>query len=127
MFCSSCGKKISESDTFCTECGHSNVSEIREEKTSTLSDDKWWYRLAKVIYVLLYLPLLPLILLVWSENVPRYNAYFNKYYGSYGEAFWYSLLTLVVYIVVVRLIKIIFLYIAFAQKPRWKKEFKKFF
>ena len=127
MFCENCGNKLKEGHKFCTKCGHSNVSEAKEEKSPTLSDDKWWYRLAKVIYVLLYLPLLVVVPLVWSENVPRYNSYFEEYYGSYGEAFWYSVLTLVIYVVVVRLIKITFLYISFAKKPIWKKEFKKFF
>jgi len=127
MFCENCGNKLKEGHKFCTKCGHSNVQEIKEKKAPVLSDEKWWHRLSKVLYVLLYLPLLILVPLVWSENTPRYSSYFNEYYGSYGEAFWYSALTLAIYIVVVRLVKITFLYIALAQKPKWKKEFKKFF
>tara|TARA_B100000745_G_scaffold296660_1_gene242426 strand:- start:7615 stop:7998 length:384 start_codon:yes stop_codon:yes gene_type:complete len=127
MFCENCGNKLKEGHKFCTKCGHSNAPDEKEGKSFVLSDEKWWYRLAKVVYVLLYAPLLILIPLVWSENAPRYSSYFDEYYGSYGEAFWYSVLTLVIYIVVVRLIKITFLYITLAQKPKWKKEFKKLF
>lgn len=127
MFCENCGNKLKEGHKFCTQCGHSNAPETKQEKSPTLSDEKWWYRLAKVFYVLLYLPLLLVIPLVWSENSSSYNYYTSSYTDTTGEAFWYSLLTLVVWVIVVRLIKITFLYIALAQKPRWKKEFKKFF
>ena len=129
MFCKSCGNKLSETSKFCTKCGKV-VEEISVEK-STKSEEleqKWWYRLAKVLYVGTYFPLLILIPLVWIESAPYYSSYYREYRGgSYGEAFWYSLLTLVAYVVVVRLIKISFLYIALVQKPEWKKEFKKFF
>lgn len=127
MFCENCGNKLKEEHKFCTQCGHSNAPKTKREKSPTLSDEKWWYRLAKVFYVLLYLPLLLVIPLVWSENSSSYNYYTSSYTDTTGEAFWYSLLTLVVWVIVVRLIKIVFLYIALAQKPRWKKEFKKFF
>ena len=80
------------------------------------SDDKWWYRLAKVIYIGLYVILPFLLIIVWDEN---------SYYPE--EAFLLALFTFVIYVASARLIKVIFLYIAFAQKPQWKKEFKKFF
>ncbi|MEK7109686.1 MAG: hypothetical protein AAB876_00535, partial [Patescibacteria group bacterium] len=113
-------KKISENATFCTECGNPTSPKVAI-KTSPNSnlDQKWWLRFAKVIYIALYIPLPFLLILVWDEK--------SRYYGSTGEAFWLALLTFVIYVVVVRLIKITFLYIVFAQKPQWKKEFKKFF
>ena len=74
--------------------------------------------------VLVFLLVIPL---VWSENSSNYDYYTRSYTDTTGEAFWYSLLTLIIWVVVVRLIKITFLYIALAQKPQWKKEFKKFF
>lgn len=127
-FCHKCGKKLDEEEKFCSECGTS----VFEEPTKIIShnekaDEKWWLRLAKVAYIILHLPLLLLIPLVWSENMPYYSSYSNQYYGSYAEAFWYSLLTLVIYIVIARLIKIAFIYIALGQKPKWGAEFTKFF
>jgi cytoskeletal protein RodZ len=68
------------------------------------------------------LPLLIIIPVVWSEN--SYSYYGG---GSEGEAFWYSLLTLVIYMAIARLIKIAVLYVALGRKPEWKKEFKKLF
>lgn len=127
MFCENCGNKLKKGHKFCTQCGHSNNPDIKNDKFIPLSDEKWWYRLVKVIYISLYFPLLIIIPIVWVENAPYYSSYSDRYYGSYGEAFWYSILTLIIYIVIIRLIKIIFLYIALAQKPKWKKEFKKFF
>ena len=116
MFCTNCGKKVSESATFCTECGKSTSSEAEIRTSQTDLEQKWWLRLAKVIYIGLYIILPFLLIIVWDEN-SRYP----------DEAFWLTLLTFVIYVVSVRLIKIAFLYISFAQKPRWKKEFKKFF
>jgi uncharacterized membrane protein len=127
MFCENCGNKLKEGHKFCTKCGNSNTPETKEVKSQALTDEKWWYRLSKVFYVLLYLPLLLVIPLVWSENSSNYDYYTRSYTDTTGEAFWYSLLTLIIWVVVVRLIKITFLYIALAQKPQWKKEFKKFF
>lgn len=132
MFCEKCGNKLKENHKFCTECGHSNLDKQESKQTpSNILEQKWWFRLAKVFYIFLYIPLPFVIIGVWSENDPYsyYGSYSNQYYshGSYSEAFWYSLLTLVVWVVILRLIKITFLYIAFGKKPQWKKEFKKIF
>jgi ABC-type spermidine/putrescine transport system permease subunit II len=128
-FCHKCGKKLEEAEKYCSECG---TVVIAENPTNNILTEKnrgeqWWLRLAKVIYVILYLPLLLIIPLVWSENTPYYSSYSQKYYGSYMEAFWYSLLTLIIYVVIVRLIKIAFLYIALGHKRKWGVEFTKFF
>lgn len=132
MFCEKCGSKLKENHKFCTGCGHSNLD--RQESKPIIAnvlDQKWWFRLAKVLYIFLYIPLPFVIIGVWAENDPYsyYSSYSNQYYshGSYSEAFWYSLLILVVWVVILRLIKITFLYIAFGKKPQWKKEFKKIF
>lgn len=118
MFCKNCGKKIEESHEFCTKCGHPNT--IKSSDKAFLNqesfDQKWWLRLVKVIYISLYIILLFLIIFIWNEN-SRYPE----------EAFGFSLMTFIIYIVVLRLIKVTFFYIAFAEKPQWKKEFKKYF
>ncbi len=132
MFCEKCGKKLKENHKFCTECGHSNLDKQKSKQTtSSILEQKWWFRLAKVFYIFLYIPLPFVMIGVWSENNPYsyYSSYSNQYYnhGSYGEAFWYSLLTFIVWVTILRLIKITFLYIALGGKPQWKKEFKKLF
>jgi len=122
MFCENCGSKIQEGHKFCTKCGHLVDSTIKTSSTrQTLStlNENWWHRLLKVLYIVGYIPLLIIIPIVWSEN--------SCYYCSDGDSFWYSLLTLVIYVVVIRLIKIAVLYVAMGRRPEWKKEFKKLF
>jgi uncharacterized membrane protein len=126
MYCEHCGKKIEQGHKFCTKCGHSTVpAQVKNNTTQQpvfSLNDKWWHRLLKVLYVVAYLPLLIIIPIVWNENS-------YSYYGgdTLGGAFWYSLLTLAIYMVIVRLIKIAVLYVVLGRKPEWKKEFKKLF
>lgn len=126
MYCEHCGTKLEQGHKFCTKCGHSTVpvqtKSAAAHQPALSLNDKWWHRLLKVLYVVSYLPLLIIIPVVWSEN--SYSYYGG---GSEGEAFWYSLLTLVIYMAVARLIKIAVLYVALGRKPEWKKEFKKLF
>ncbi|MCK9329516.1 MAG: zinc ribbon domain-containing protein [Candidatus Cloacimonetes bacterium] len=133
MFCEKCGNKLKENHKFCTECGQLNLEKQGSKPiivTNTL-EQKWWFRLLKVLYIILYSFLLLIIPIVWSESNSTYIGYSTTYGGryedTYSKAFWYSLLTLLIYIAIMRLIKITFLYIAFGQKPQWKKEFKKLF
>ncbi len=124
---------MSNNDKFCIKCGHSIGQEDQSKTVSTNHlDQKWWLRLVKVIYIGLYIPLPVVLFLVWSENSEYcfYGYYPNSNLtciGTLSEAFWYSLLTFVIWVVVLRLAKAAFLYISLAQKPQWKKEFKKFF
>lgn len=124
MLCKNCNNNLKEEDKFCTKCG-SPVIKQSVEITPTASDEKWWYRLLKVIYIFLYIPLPFLLWLVWEENATSWS-----YYGSQdttGSAIWYTFITLVIYMVIIRLIKLACLYIAVGQKPNWKKEFKRLF
>ena len=131
MFCKKCGNDIKTDGKFCIKCGaplEKGNTEIQQPEPS--HNEKWWHRLLKVLYIIVHLPLLVIIPLVWSANKPySYTGYYSgtTTYGSYSDAFWYSLLTLVIYLVVLRLNKIAVLYVAFGQRPKWKKEFKKFF
>jgi len=126
MYCEHCGHKLEQGHKFCTKCGLSTVP--GQPKTTSAQqpalplNDKWWHRLLKVLYVVSYLPLLIIIPLVWSEN--SYSYYDGD---TTGDAFWYSLLTLVIYMAIARLIKIAVLYVALGRKPEWKKEFKRLF
>lgn len=132
MFCENCGNKLKEGHKFCTKCGHSNSPDAKHEKESVLSDKKWWSRLAKVIYVGLYLPLPVALIAAWVENNQScvssfYPTYRQTCTDTFGEAFLLTLLIFVAWVVILRFIKLTFLYIAFARKPQWKREFKKFF
>ena len=121
MFCKKCNNQINLDDKFCSKCGQS---------VPTLND-KWWHRLLKVLYIIAYLPLPLIVLGVWESNKPySYYSYYSNTtisYGSYGAAFWYSILTIAIYFLVLRLIKISVLYVALGYKPDWKHQFSKFF
>jgi len=135
MFCEYCGNRIDDLHKFCTKCGRATSTNkdkeiISEDKTHVSLEEKWWQRLLKVVYILLYFPLLVIVPLVWSENSSSYSGYYAgqyRYEDTYAEAFWYSLLTLIIYLIVLRMIKLATLYITIGQKPNWKKEFKKLF
>lgn len=128
MFCHKCGAKNDESSKYCIKCGQSLQHEKNIQfKPVSDHEQKWWMRLAKVVYVILYLPLLLILLLVWEDNKPYYSVYSDKYIGDYGDVIWYGFLSLLIYVVILRFIKITFLYIAFAQKPQWDKEIKRLY
>lgn len=133
MFCTNCGNTIQDGYQFCTECGQPSVREEKREPTQQLNivyDEKWWQRFLKVVYIFIYIPLLFIIPVVWNENSSSYLGYYfgqTHYQNSYGKAFWYSLLTLIIYLIIVRLIKIAVLYITMGQRPEWAKELKKIF
>lgn len=123
MYCHKCGNEIKGNDRFCIKCGSSVLSEKIIEKP-VIFEDRWYLRLAKVIYIALYIPLPFVLFGIWTLNQPY------CYYGSCGlngEAFWYTLLTFVAWVVILRLVKVAFFYIFIAQKPKWKIEFRKFF
>jgi hypothetical protein len=125
MFCQNCGIQVIGKDKFCVNCGNSLVIRV-----DGLHLDQWWTRSVRVLYIALHIPLLVIIPVVWSANSTTYKGYYlgqYQYEDSYGDAFWYSLLALVIYIGIVRLIKLTFLYIVFAKNPQWKQELKKLF
>ena len=129
MYCEKCGNKINISDKFCTKCGHSVMqvekSEQAPEVFTVQLNERWWHRLLKVLYIVAYLPLLLIIPLVWSSNT--LSCYYSYCSGSYTEAFWYSILALVIYVLILRLVKLAVNYVVGGRKPEWKKEFKKLF
>ncbi len=124
MYCENCGNKNDDLHKFCTKCGQPIAPAMSAGKPVIEPDldQKWWHRLLKVAYIFLYLQILWIVPVVWSTNSSSYAGV-----DTYGEAFWNSLLAIVIFMVVIRLIKFTVLYIALAQKPQWKKEFKKFF
>lgn len=130
MFCENCGNKNDRTHKFCTKCGHptassSAVPKINKTPVRNL-DERWWHRLLKVAYIFLYIQILWIVPVVWSANSTSWS-YYGGYEDTTGEAFWYSVLTIIIFVVVLRLIKLTVLYIALAQKPVWRDEFRKLF
>lgn len=127
MYCENCGHKLDSAHRFCTKCGVS-VSfgkDTRVVVSSTL-DDKWWYRLLKVGYILLYVPMPVFLWIIWEINATTWS-YYGGYQDNSGQAFWYCLITLFFYLVLVRLVKIACLYVAFGKSPKWRQECIKLF
>lgn len=131
MFCENCGNRIDNSHKFCTKCGNSTTVEIKKNQTIQqgviVSNDNWWQRLLKVAYIFLCLQILWIVPAVWGSNLPYCSTYSSYCSGSYSESFWYSVLAIVIFVFVTRLIKITVLYVAMGRKPEWKKEFKKLY
>ena len=134
MFCENCGATLQKGHKFCTKCGHSSVPVVQPPHYKPASIDfhgKWWLRFLNVVYIFLNILLIPIVLAVWGSNKSTYTGYGRifgyQYEDTYGKAFWYSLLTIVIYVSILRLIKLAVLYISSGQKPEWKKEFKKLF
>lgn len=127
MFCENCGNTIQHGHKFCMKCGQPINTHMPNQSIIADHDQVWWFRMAKVIYIVLYIPLPFVLWGAWAANSESYNYYTRTYTSTAGNAFWYSLITLIIYVVILRLLKITFLYIAFGQKVQWHKEFKKFF
>lgn len=119
MFCITCGNKLNDGEKFCTECGNLTTSE--KSVTKAHNDERWWHRLANVFYVFAHLPLLIIVPLVWTENARQYSTYYKTYRGSDGEAIWYCFLTIVIWLLVLRLAKMALRYIVHGSKPKFKE------
>ncbi len=77
-------------------------------------ENKIWYRLLKVLYILAYCTIPVIISQFWGVYKPL-------------EIIIFSILFIVFSIIVIRLIKISIIYIITGQKPEWKNEVKRFF
>ena len=123
-YCENCNKFGGEDDLFCDNCGSS--LESKKNKPLTNFNDTTNTRMVKVFYILLHLPMLIIVPAAWITNEPYcyYDYACNK---DYSESFWYSLLTLLFYVIFIRLIKITYLYIVYGYYPRWEKELRKIY
>lgn len=127
MFCKNCGHKANNDKRFCSQCGTEMTAPVQTHVSTSIEEEAWWKRLIKVIYIVLHIPL-PLILIgVWSSASSTYDYYSKTYRDSYGEAFFYVLLTLIIYVVILRLIKLAYQYVVLGKHPEFKKEFKRFY
>lgn len=143
IFCNQCGSENIIEDNFCVQCGsgldkeiftHNQVSNIQKEErikniNPSIIKEEWWYRLLRVLYFVLYLPIFIIVPLVWMDNEPYcYNSYYyDNCVNQNGESFWYSLLTLIIYIFIIRLIKLSIKYIISGKEIKWREEFRRFY
>lgn len=133
MFCENCGNQLQQGHKFCTKCGHSSNASttfVSSKKQIVNSDERWWHRLLKVVYIFLYLQILWIVPAVWSINSTSYVGYYGgqyQYRDTPAAAFWYSVLALIISILVLKLVKLTASYIFLAHRPDWAKEFKKIF
>lgn len=132
MFCSYCGQSQPDNHAFCTKCGKQILKHESPRSIEFDSIKNLGLRISKVIYILLYLPL-PLILwAVWTSTYYTYS--YISIYDDVGtkvespeKALLYTACTLLIYLILVRLIKLAFLYIFFGYKINWRNEVKKIY
>ena len=85
------------------------------ENENNNHETMWWFRLAKVLYITLYL-FLPVVSFVVSGTSYDEN-------GMFFLSILFAFLAVFSCFVILQLVKITFLYIIFAKKPQWKKDF----
>lgn len=92
----------------------------------TNTKNPWWYRLLKILYILACIFSFLLFAYVWLQNAPIF-CLLGSCPGSYADAFLFGFEITLVYIVVIRLIKLSVVYVVEARKPEWRREFKRLF
>ena len=129
MTCPKCKVESTGQNNFCTKCGTAlhKKDKTKEKQKKNKLEEKILFRIGKVAYILYYIFLVLVAIGVWLESQPYYSSYYEKTMGSVDEAFGYTLLTLLIGIVFIRLMKVAFIYICFAQKADWSSEIKKWF
>lgn len=58
-------------DKFCTKCGTRVHSEVKERPVASVSEAKWWYRLLKVVYIILYVGSIGLVCIIAFSGMPQ--------------------------------------------------------
>jgi len=71
MHCDNCSHKLESTDKFCTKCGARVQSEAKTHSVAPVSEEKWWYRLMKVIYIILYVGSIAIVCGVAFSEMPR--------------------------------------------------------
>jgi len=70
MHCENCGASLRSEDKFCTKCG-TPVHKAAAIPVPSVSEEKWWYRLLKVAYILLYVISIGIVLVVSYSAMPH--------------------------------------------------------
>jgi hypothetical protein len=97
------------------------------EKQENNLEQKGWFRIAKVVYIFLYLFFAAVLVGAGIENFYEYSVDGDDIIYTPGLAFLNVLVALIVGFISIKAIKITFLYIVLAQKPHWKKELTRMF
>ncbi len=79
-------------------------------------ENKVWYRLLKVLYIISYIPLPFLLLLVLSDFGRDYNPVINSYTWNIRNAIQAFAITSLIYILIVELFKKAILYIILGKR-----------
>lgn len=82
--------------------------------------EKWYHRLATVVYIISHLPIFFVVQVVWLEYAREYSYYQKTYVGSDLDALWLSFIAIIIYLLVLRLIKMTIKYILNGTKPKLK-------
>jgi hypothetical protein len=102
------------------------LEEIQAKSNSDL-EQKWWFRIAKVVYIFLYLFLAVGVIASGVDNFYSYNTDIKSNVYTPGNALVNVLAVMAIGLVIIKATKITFFYIFLAQKPHWKREFTKLF
>lgn len=87
-------------------------------KTIKELNDKIWYRVLKVIYILSYIISIVVIQFLIYDEIIGFN---SKEFENYSEWMWLALSWLIVNIIFFEIIRIIFYYILFGKINPQKK------
>lgn len=104
------------------------MEQSQEENLNNVNqnlEEKWWFRIAKVVYIFLYLFLAVGVIASGVDNFYSYDTDIKSNVYTPGYALANVLVVIVVGLVLIKVIKITFFYIFLAQKPSWKKEIRK--
>lgn len=88
-------------------------------------EQKWWFRVAKVVYIFLYLLLVIGLIAGGIDNFYSYGD------GTITYTPWFAVANVliggIIGLAMIKVVKIIFFYIFLAQKPHWKRELTNIF
>ncbi|QQS61833.1 MAG: hypothetical protein IPN70_02885 [Candidatus Moraniibacteriota bacterium] len=104
-----------------------NHQEEPQAKSNSNLEQKWWFRIAKVAYIFLYLFFAILIIASGVDNFYSYDTVMKSNSYTPGFAFLNMLIVIAIGFIITKITKITFFYIFLAQKPNWKKELTKIF
>ena len=72
MFCKNCGTELKTGSTFCGKCGTKLVTDHEKQHPEISgAEQKAWYRLFKVLYILLFVGSLGFVLIVAYSAMPQ--------------------------------------------------------
>lgn len=137
--CQKCEENIDRDSKFCEYCGEKVIFQSLLQKWG----DKWWYRVFVVVYILLLLFSFIAGILSFLDYMPYESPsvvdrscfsnnnieceWHTEIRGEWGEAWFSGVIGFLIVYLIVRILKIVFHYIVFSEKPIWSREFRKFY